>query len=128
MRIAYHAIIIQNKELLILDKKGSLILPGGKPNMGESYDKCIEREIKEELSGTKVNVGEYYGDFSGITPHSKRLLTSKTYFCFVEGKIGKPSAEIRGKIFVNSGNLKEFNLSEISKKTLDSLIEGGFIV
>ena len=127
MRIAYHGIIIQKRRILMLDKRGSYILPGGKPKEGESPKDCIKREIEEELSKTKVRVGDYYDDFEGLTPHSKRHLVSKTYFCYVDGKVGEPSAEISSKVFINSRDKDNFNLLEISKKTLDSLIDRGLI-
>jgi len=122
-----HGIYIENKSLLVLKKGKEYIFPGGKRNLGELDKKCLEREVSEELSDSKIIVGKYYKTFFGIKQNSKMDLIDKTYFIYFENFIGEPSAEINEKRFVNSKNLPNLNLTEISRKILTSLIKEGLI-
>jgi len=125
--IGVHGILIKDKKTLMVKKGPYSIFPGGKIEVGESDEECLVREIKEELSGTEIEVKNYYKTFYGLTPNTKVMLESKKYFYTLKGKLGKPSAEINGKMFVNSKNIKDLNLTEVSKKTLDSLIKDNLI-
>ena len=58
MRTAIGAAIINEGKLLIVRKKQSWILPGGKPEPGESDLDCLCREVGQELSGTKLEVAK----------------------------------------------------------------------
>jgi 8-oxo-dGTP pyrophosphatase MutT (NUDIX family) len=128
MRIGVYGLIIENRKVLVVDKKGCLILPGGKPNFAEeSEGNVLKREFREELSGTEILVDLYYKDFSGISPHSKKPILTKTYFCYPLEGIGEPSAEIRGKYWINSLDLNKFKFSEITKKVLESLVKEDLI-
>ena len=68
--------IIENGKLLIVLKKESWILPGGKPEEGESDLACLARGFREELSGTKINIksAQLYGFFDGISPINFKFL------------------------------------------------------
>jgi len=52
MRIAIGAAIIEDGKILLVRKRQSWILPGGKPEPKESDIECLCREVSEELSGT----------------------------------------------------------------------------
>jgi len=69
MKKAVNALIIRDKKLLLFRKNLTWILPGGKPEKGESDIETLVREFKEEASGAEIEVGEYYGSFIGMTPH-----------------------------------------------------------
>ncbi len=127
MRKAAHALIIQNRKILIVEKGIYAIFPGGKIEFGESDEQCLIRETAEELSGTRIEIRNYYKTFTGITPYSKTILESKTYFCYPQSKIGKPSKEINGRRFINSKDMPMLTLTEVSRKTLDSLIKDNLI-
>lgn len=127
MRKAAHALIIQNRKILIVMKGIYAIFPGGKIEQGESDEQCLIRETAEELSGTKIQVRAYYKTFTGITPNSKEFLESKTYFCYVQGELKEPSREINGKAFINSRDIPNLTLTEVSRKTLNSLVEDNMI-
>ncbi len=51
-------IVVRDRRILLVRKRNSehLILPGGKPNLGESDLACLIREIDEEL-GVEVDQG-----------------------------------------------------------------------
>ena len=125
--IGVHGILIVDRKTLMVRKGIYYIFPGGKLKPGESDEECLTREIKEELSGTEIKVKDYYGPFTGLTPNSKVMLESRKYFYKLKGKLGNPSAEINRSIFVNSSDIKDLNLTEISKKTLEALIKDNLI-
>lgn len=124
MRETVNAVIIENRKILVVRKKDSWLLPGGKPKEGESDLECLFREFGEELSGTQLeNVG-LYGDFIGNTHIGERFKT-KIYFADVREKLGKPSAEIEEVRWVYSP--KGYNFSDMNLKVFDSLIKNGYI-
>ena len=127
MDVTIHGICIENKQLLMVQKGKWYILHGGKREEGELDKKCLQREVKEELSGSEIFVGNYYKTFFGITPNSRKPLISKNYFIYFKDNIGNPSAEISCKKFVTSKNKSFLDLTEISLKVLDSLIKEGLV-
>jgi len=123
-----YGIVIENRNVLVVEKKGKYILPGGKPvSKDESESEILKREFREELSGTGILVDLYYRDFMGISPNSKRHILTKNYFCYPLEKIGEPSAEITYKKWVNSSNLSDLIFSDITKDVLVSLIKDNLI-
>jgi 8-oxo-dGTP pyrophosphatase MutT (NUDIX family) len=124
---AVHGLIIQDRKILIVEKGVYVIFPGGKIGLGESDEQCLIRETAEELSGTELEVGSYYKTFTGITPTTQDFLESKIYFCYPKGEIGKPSNEINGRRFINSKDIPTLTLTQVSRKTLDSLIKDNLI-
>ncbi len=127
MRKAAHALIIQNRKILIVNKGIYAIFPGGRIEPEESDEECLIRETAEELSGTKIKVGDYYKTFTGFIPNSQDILESKTYFCYIDGEIGESSNEINGRRFISSLDIPSLTLTEVSRKTLDSLIKDNLI-
>ena len=87
MRIAINVAIIQENKLLLVRKKSTWILPGGKPEIGENDLECLCREIDEELSGTKIKDISYYKQFEGKTPHKGDILRVKVYFANIDGQL-----------------------------------------
>ncbi len=127
MIVGIYGIYIENKRLFMVEKEGWDIFPGGKRKEGELDKKCLEREVGEELSNSEIFIGDYYRTFFGIAPRSNKQLISKNYFIYFKGNIGEPSAEISKRKFVTSKDRIDLNLTDISKKIFDSLIEEGLI-
>jgi len=125
MRTAINAAIIQDGRILLVRKKQSWILPGGKPNPNESDLDCLCREVREELSGTELEKFRYYGEFQGITPHKKDVLNVKVYFAGIKGELHQAAAEIIEYDWVN--NKRRYNLSDITSKIVDSLTKDGYL-
>jgi len=125
MRIVISAIIIKNKKLLLVKKKETWILPGGKPEENETDLECLKREIDEELSGTKLCNIKYYNNFEGKTPHTGDILQVKTYFADIDGQLYSSSREIIGSQWVD--DFSKYNLSDITIKIVSSLGEDKYL-
>lgn len=119
MRTAIGAVIIKDGKILLVRKRQSWILPGGKPQPNEPDLECLCREVKEELSGTQLDNIQYYGEFEGITPHKKDILKTRVYLADIKGKIYKPNMEIEEYKWIKDAN--KYNLSDITSKIVDSL-------
>jgi 8-oxo-dGTP pyrophosphatase MutT (NUDIX family) len=120
-----NGLIFEGNKVLVVKKKETYILPGGKIEKNESIESCLKREFFEELNGTKIICGHYYNSFSGITPHSKKPFDSKVYYCELSGKLGKPSLEILDRIYVGREDFNKYNFSNVTKEILKNLsLEG----
>jgi 8-oxo-dGTP pyrophosphatase MutT (NUDIX family) len=127
MRTAINAAIIKGGKLLIVKKRNTWILPGGKPEKNENDLECLCREICEELSGTKITNINYYNFFDGKTPHRRDTLRAKVYFANIDGDLysvreGDSISEMK---WVN--DFSKYNLSEITLKIIDSLRNDKYI-
>lgn len=80
--------------LLVVRKQGSatFILPGGKPEAGETQLQTLAREIDEEL-GCTVEGARYLRSFIDETADGSATVTVHLYFGDLRGK-PHPSAEI----------------------------------
>jgi len=127
MRTAINAAIIQDDKLLLVRKKLTWILPGGKPEIGETDLECLCREIDEELSGTQIKDIHFYNQFEGKTPHKGDALRAKVYFANIDGQLysvrdGDSISEAR---WVN--DFSQYNLSDITSKIVNSLQQNKYI-
>lgn len=121
-----NGLIFENGKVLVVKKKDKYILPGGKLE-NELYFHCLEREFREELNGTEIEVGKFYKNFSGITPFSKKPFETDIYFCKLINKLGEPSAEILDKKYVSKKDLKSESFSEVTKEILENLVKEGYL-
>lgn len=124
MRVAVGAAIIENKKILLVRKKESWILPGGKPEEEETETQCLIREVKEELSTVRIVDIHFYKAIEGITPHKGDLLQARVYLTTIEGE-AKPSAEINAVKWTEKP--EELNLSDITRKIVASLRQDGYL-
>lgn len=126
MRIVINAAVINDKkELLLVKKKETWILPGGKPESGELELECLYREVFEELGGAKLKDVKYYGEFEGKTPHKGDILKAKVYFAqLVDPKV-KPSAEIKDAKWIS--NIEDYQMSDITSKIAYNLQEKSYL-
>lgn len=120
MRQAINAVAIKDKRILLVRKRETWILPGGKPEERETDVDCLNREFSQELPGLRLVIGSLYGFFKGKTPHTGDILESKVYFAGVEGD-KKPSAEISESAWVSRQEMNSYNLSDITHKIIYSL-------
>ena len=120
MRIAVSAIIIRQGRLLLVRKKRVWILPGGKPESGESDINCLNREIAEELTGAKLRIIRRLDMFQGKTPHVGDMIRVETYLAALEGD-AHPSGEIDAVLWTSQP--EKHLLSEVTKNIVASLHE-----
>ncbi len=126
MRTAINALCIRANQVLLLRKKQTWILPGGKPEAGEDDLSCLVRENSEEVPGAVFRIGELFGEFTGITPHSQTELTARVYLAEVDGDLS-PGAEISESRFCAREEFNQLSISEITKKILNTAIETGHL-
>lgn len=127
MRIAINAAIVQDNKLLLVRKKQTWILPGGKLEIGENDLECLCREIDEEISGTQIKDIQFYNQFEGRTPHKGDILRAKVYFANINGQLysvrdGDSISEVQ---WVN--DFSQYNLSDITSKIVNSLQQDKYI-
>jgi 8-oxo-dGTP pyrophosphatase MutT (NUDIX family) len=121
MRRAINAVIIEKGKLLLVKKKNTWILPGGKPETNESDLECLCREVAEELSETKLKNISYYKSFEGKTPHKGDILKAEVYFTDIDGKLystreGDSISEMKW-----TNEFSKYNLFDITSKIIKSL-------
>lgn len=126
MRTAINALCIRENRVLLLRKKQTWILPGGKPEAGEDDLACLTRENSEELPGAVFRIGELYGEFTGVTPNSKTELTARVYVAEADGDFS-PGAEISESCFFSREELDQLSISEITMKIIDDAVETGHL-
>jgi 8-oxo-dGTP diphosphatase len=94
--------VIRNGKLLLVRKRGleHLILPGGKPEAGESEIEVLHREIREEL-GCGVREQAFEGCFSDVAAGNHGLLV--TVMLYLGELVGDPvpKSEIRQLEWIN---------------------------
>jgi len=127
MRTAINAVIIQEQKLLLVRKNLTWILPGGKPENEEPDLECLCREMREELSGTKIKDIHFYKSFEGKTPHKGDILRAKVYFAKIDGELyavrnGDSISEVT---WIN--DFSKYNLSDITSKIVNSLQQDRYI-
>lgn len=124
MRKAVSVVIIKNGQILLVRKQVTWILPGGKPQTGESDIDCLLREVGEELPGISLSNLRYFDTFTGITPHKGDELLAEIYFADAEGDI-TPSAEINAAEWTNTP--ETYKLSDITQRVIISLRQNGYL-
>jgi ADP-ribose pyrophosphatase YjhB (NUDIX family) len=118
---------ILDKRILLVRKKDTWILPGGKVEEIESENDCLKREFKEELPHIQIFIKGFYKAFSGITPFTKSEVLVKVFFIEVIGEDISSSAEISGSQFFTKEELSLIKISDITKEILDDLEKDGYL-
>ncbi len=122
--IKYALIIIRNNKILLQDEKKQekLLLPGGKPRKGENYEKCLRREIREEL-GAEIKEGTLkpLGKFEDIAADGKAILTVELYL----GKLKtmpKPRNEVKKLVWFGAKSKQDILSPVIRNKVMPYLL------
>jgi len=129
MRYGVYGAVIKEGRLLFVKNDSHYILPGGKPNEDDGSEKeTLRREFSEEISGTRVRIGKYYGTFRGKTPNSGKDIEARVYLCELEGEVGKPSAEITDVVWVGREDVGNYEIAQVSLNVFNSLDEEGYLL
>lgn len=86
---------------------------------------CLSREIREELSDSKLQDMEYYGIFKEKDKKSLEGLETRVYFAKINEKYPKPSKEISECEWVSLPT--NYNLSNVTSKILNSLLKKDYL-
>ena len=122
MRVAINSVIInEDKEILLVKKRDTWILPWWKPEEWESDLDCLDREISEELNWAKLKNIRFLGSFVWQTPHRWDMLEARVYFTELIVDVLKSSAEISDAKFIK--DFDNYNVSDITNKIIVELRE-----
>lgn len=88
--IKYGLLILKDGKFLINRKFGTdlFLMPGGKPEKGESVENCLVREIKEEHDcEADVSSIKFLGDFEDIAANEPdTIISMKVYLGEIKGE------------------------------------------
>jgi len=115
------AIINDNKEILLVKKHDTRILPWWKPEKWENDLECLSREVDEELNWAKLNNVQFYKSVSWKTPHSWNQLEARVYFAELITEALQASAELSDARFIK--DFDNYKISNITNKILKCLKE-----
>lgn len=124
---------IRDKEiLLVAEKDGITILPGGKPQPGESDLACLRREISEELPGFRLSHEQAFDLRRGLKPRSGRPFLCRIYTGILVGtiahKLGGPlptGAEVAMAGWFTADEALSLNLSAVTRELIEALAFAG---
>ncbi|MEK6826455.1 MAG: NUDIX domain-containing protein [Nanoarchaeota archaeon] len=124
MRKVVVAAVIEDKKILLVRKRETWIIPGGKPESGEGDLECLIREFREELPGSELKVLRRYGSFEGKAPHKGDIVDVHVYLAEIRN-LDRASAEISEAKFVNDP--EAYNLAEPAMKIIKYLRKDGLL-
>ncbi len=121
------AVILKGKKFMVVREKGdeSYIMPGGRPEAGETAEQTLRREIKEELNA-EVKSFSGIGRLEGPSTRKDTLVSQDLFLTEVAGDI-KPSSEIEDIKWVGSKPGKVNISTFIQKVMIPKLLELGLI-
>jgi 8-oxo-dGTP diphosphatase len=127
LRTRIAGIIIRDGKLLLVKGKGyeHLWTPGGKIEEGETDEKCLKRELKEEI-GVELVEAKFFKEYPGVSFYNPKMeLTQRIYITKVKGEI-KPDMEIEDFVWLSKEdfyNKKYLQLPIHEEKIIPDLIK-----
>ncbi len=127
---AIGGIFIRDNRLLIVRKKNTWILPGGKPEGDESDIVCLALEFREELGG-KIDPDSVrpYKNFGGVSPHRGKPLEVRTYFVNILGETDslRAQSEILQVALVKYLDMVDYINSDLTWSMVGSLHDDHYL-
>ena len=137
MRKVIGGALVQDKKLVVVRKekngKSSWILPGGKPEVGESNLEALARELKEELPFLYLESSfSYYKIFHGISPNKGDVIENIVYLYKNPSKLdlrvsGNPDEPIKEARLLIYEELSQLELSDTTKQIVQSLRRDSYL-
>ncbi|MEK6840067.1 MAG: NUDIX domain-containing protein [Nanoarchaeota archaeon] len=127
MRLAICAAIIDKHKVLLVKKKETWILPGGKPEFGETDLECLCREIEQEMPGTEITNISYHQEFQGCAPHTHDQIIARVHRADYISSPFQPAMEINDAQWILYDNINKYNISDPTLKAIESLHAQGFL-
>ena len=119
--------VIQNNKLLVVRSHHSqfLLMPGGKPEEGESAVAALEREIKEELNcSIDKHTIKFLGTFEDVAAGGNGSIVRIDLYSGTLIGTPKPSSEIEELVWISSKDVSLPQLSPIIKSKIVSFLVG----
>ena len=121
-------LIVRDNRLLLCRKSYGtdlLILPGGKPDEGETEEQALEREILEEL-GVSVSAIEHFGNYEDDAAGDPRRVRISLYSGVLGGEPAA-SGEIAELVWFGAGDDRELVSPSIRRQILPDLLRRGIL-
>jgi 8-oxo-dGTP diphosphatase len=124
------AIILNDDQRILVARKNvpgrvTFIIPGGKPEQGESDEDACRRELYEEL-GVKLVSMNHFGDYSEPSEFEDATVNARVYSVKIEG-VPEPYNEILELAWTDGRN-DDIELGSIlSKHVIPALIARGLM-
>lgn len=121
-------LVVRDDRLLLCRKRQGttlLILPGGKPEEGETEEQALEREIGEEL-GTTVTAIEHFASYEDDAAGDPRRVRISLY----TGALGAEpvaSGEIAELVWFGAGDDTSLVSPSIRRQILPDLLRRGIL-
>lgn len=117
------AVFKRNKILVVRNRIGDFwTLPGGKiEDKDKTLEIALERELSEELPRLKWKNARYFGEFFGITPHSREFLIVKLFLGELVGGTIDPGMEVTQARWINEKSDARLN------KTMKIILHQAFL-
>lgn len=134
MRKVVALAVICNNKLLLVQKKDVWILPGGKPEIGESNMEALIREVSEEIPGLQFYLTrlDFLACFQAKAPHQGDIIEVNVYLTVLDFEAGEglvqltPAAEITALCWTFQPS--QCLLVEATKKAVCLLQSRGYLL
>ncbi|GBQ39350.1 NUDIX hydrolase [Komagataeibacter saccharivorans] len=129
IRVVCAAVIVRER-LLVVRKQGTtaFMLPGGKPDAGESPQQALQREIREELGCGLTPGRELTGDFSDAAANEPgHIVQARIWLALLDGA-PVAAAEIAELRWVTVDDMMTLPLAPLLRgKVMTALVRGGLM-
>ena len=129
IRVVCAAVIVRER-LLVVRKRGTtaFMLPGGKPDAGESPQQALQREIREELGCVVTPGRELTGDFSDAAANEPgHIVQARIWLAHLDGA-PVAAAEIAELRWVTVNDMMNLPLAPLLRgKVMTALVHGGLM-
>ena len=119
--------VIQGNKLLVVRPRNSqfLLMPGGKPEAGESSESALKREIMEELCCTiDEKTIKFLGAFEDVAAGSNGSIVRIDLYSGTLIGTPKPSSEIEELVWISPKDILLPQLSPIIKNKIIPFLVG----